>query len=175
MKTDKELVVLVDENDNPVGTAMKDEVHGKDTPLHRGFSVFLFDEKGRLLVQRRALSKQTWPGVWSNSCCGHPAPDESYEDAVRRRVKYELGCEVRDLKKVSDYRYRFERSGVVENEICPVYVGKVKSDEVKVSPQEVEEIDWFEWEEFLDELAENPGEKWSEWCREESLLVAPLR
>ena len=63
----KEEVVLVDENNNPVGAMPKSAVHGKDTPLHRGFSVFLFNKKGELLLQQRALSKITWPGIWSNS------------------------------------------------------------------------------------------------------------
>ena len=166
-----EMVVLVDEKDKPIGKMDKYEVHSKDTPLHRGFSMFVFDDDGKLLVQRRAMGKKTWPGTWSNSCCGHPMPGEAYEEAVKRRVKYELGIELLDLKKVSDYRYKFERGGVVENEICPVYMGKVDGV-VRPNPEEVMEVAWLTWDEFNQELADNPGDMWSEWCREEAELVA---
>jgi isopentenyl-diphosphate delta-isomerase type 1 len=115
----QDVVVLVDEQDNELGIMPKALVHTDKTPLHRAFSVFLFDESGKVLVTQRALTKTTWPGIWSNSCCGHPAPGESYEAAIVRRVGQELGTAISSLEKVSDYRYRFERDGVVEHEICP--------------------------------------------------------
>jgi isopentenyl-diphosphate delta-isomerase len=169
MKKNDELVVLVDKNDNQVGVELKSRVHHKQTPLHRGFSVFLFDEKGRVLVQQRAKKKKTWGGVWANSCCGHPGPGESYEQAVRRRVKKELGVEVKDLRKVSDYRYRFEREGVVENEICPIFRGKI-GDKIKADKTEVEAVEWLEWEEFLRSVKAKERD-WAEWCREEVKLI----
>lgn len=166
----EELVVLVDEEDREVGVMAKSQVHGKDTPLHRAFSVFLFNDIGEVLVQRRALTKHTWPGVWSNSCCGHPLPGEGYEEAILRRVKYELGCELRHLKKVSDYWYRFERDGVVENEVCPVYTAELVG-EIQRNSDEVEEVRWVGWEKWLDELRQDDAGVWSEWCKEEALLV----
>lgn len=164
------LVVLVDEADKPIGTALKETVHGANTPLHRGLSVFLFDSKGRVLVQKRAEQKLTWPGVWSNSCCGHPIPGETYEEAARRIVNEELGLEVKDFKKVSDYRYRFERGGVVENEICPVYMGKALG-EARIKTSEVSDFKFMEWEKFKKALNNDSKEEWSEWCKEEAELV----
>lgn len=169
----EELVVLCDEEDNEIGACPKDEVHHRETPLHRAFSVFLFNDKGEVLVQQRAMGKKTWPGVWSNSCCGHPLPNESREEAIARRVKFELGVEVRELNKVSDYRYRFERDGVVENEVCPVYMGKVAGD-VRANFDEVMDYKWVNWEEWLEELRSDGSNKWSEWCKEEAELVAQV-
>jgi isopentenyl-diphosphate delta-isomerase type 1 len=164
-----ELVVLVDEQDREIGTAVKRQVHTDKTPLHRAFSVFLFDTKGRFLVTRRALDKITWPGVWTNSCCGHPAPGEGYEEAIRRRVREELGVLIENLEKMGDYRYRFERHGIVENEICPVYKATV-AGEIKADPKEVQAWQWRDWVDWQAELREDkPGAqgKWSEWCKEE--------
>ncbi len=166
-------VVLVDEMDRPIGTAAKNEVHTAHTPLHRGLSVFLFDNNGKVLVQQRALRKQTWPGVWSNSCCGHPQPGETYDQAVLREVKEELGLEIQDLKKVSDYRYLFERDGMVENEICPVFMGTAVG-EVTLDPSEVADYKWMKWEDFKQALKDDSDGTWSEWCKEEATLVDKL-
>jgi len=164
-----EQVVLVDEQDRELGVSKKSEVHGKRTPLHRAFSAFLFNENGQVLVQQRAKSKKTWPRVWSNSCCGHPAPGEGYEEAILRRVKEELGLEVFNLEKVVDYRYRFERDGIVENELCPVYRGKVTGDP-RPRASEVEDWKWVSWNDLLSELITDREGVWSEWCKEEVKL-----
>ena len=102
-----DLVVLLDERDLPVGEAPRRSVHTDRTPRHLAFSCYLFDERGRVLLTRRALEKATWPGVWTNSCCGHPRPGETAEDAVRRRVFQELGAGVDGLELVlPDFGYR---------------------------------------------------------------------
>ena len=101
--------MLLDEDGNAVGVADKHAVHHAETPLHLAFSCYVLDADGRLLVTRRALAKATFPGVWTNSCCGHPAPGEDVEAAVVRRVGQELGLSLRDLRLVLPrFRYRAE-------------------------------------------------------------------
>ncbi len=143
MSTEAELVVLVDEGGNPVGTAPKVSVHTTETPLHLAFSCHVTNANGEVLITRRALSKKTWPGVWTNSFCGHPGPDESMDDAIRRRALQELGLEIRDIRvALPDFRYRaVDASGIVENEICPVFAATAVG-EPDPSPDEVCEWRW---------------------------------
>lgn len=145
VEADQELVVLLDERRQPIGTAPKSTVHTRSTPLHLAFSCHLVDDDGRMLVTRRALSKIAWPGVWTNACCGHPAPDEPMESAVRRRLQHELGVEVRGLElSLPDFAYRaVDASGIVEHEVCPVFVGRVVG-ELRPDPAEVAEWQWVE-------------------------------
>lgn len=164
-------VVLVDRNDRKIGVMEKGKVHGKQTPLHRAFSVFLFNNKGELLVTRRATNKKTWGGVWTNSFCGHPAPGETRIRAIHRRGKEELRIKIYDLRKISNYRYRFEKDGIVENEICPVYIGHVGAGILQPNKQEVEDWKWMEWAEFKKELKNDKTDVWSPWCKEEAELV----
>src|SRR3954451_3541728 len=104
---EEELVVLLAEDGQQLGSAAKELVHHANTPLHLGFSCYLFDGRGRVLVTRRALSKRTWPGVWTNSFCGHPAPGEELVAAVRRRARRELGVTIDDpVCVLPDFRYR---------------------------------------------------------------------
>jgi isopentenyl-diphosphate delta-isomerase len=142
---DPELVVLLADDGSPIGTADKRTVHGTDTPLHLAFSCHLSDDDGRLLVTRRALGKRTWPGVWTNSFCGHPAPGERMQEAVARRALEELGVTVSALElAVPDFRYiATDAAGVVENEICPVYTATTQ-DDVVPDPDEVMEFRWVD-------------------------------
>lgn len=153
-----DLVVLVDERGRDAGSAPRLEIHGSDTPLHRAFSLYLFDDRGRLLLTRRALTKVTWPGVWTNSCCGHPRPGEDYAAAIRRRVREELGVGVSDLRvALPDFAYRAtDFSGVVENEVCPVYVGRIIG-EPEPDPTEVMDHQWLGWEDYVSAAARTPG------------------
>lgn len=139
----EEQVVLLDDAGDPLGTADKATVHGPETPLHLAFSCHVSDAEGRLLVTRRALGKRTWPGVWTNSFCGHPAPGEAMEDAVARRALDELGLTVVDLQLVlPDFRYlAVDASGIVENEVCPVFTAQTL-DDVLPDPDEVMEYRW---------------------------------
>ncbi|GAA1441494.1 isopentenyl-diphosphate Delta-isomerase [Leifsonia poae] len=145
MTAPREQVVLLSDDGTPVGVADKATVHTDDTPLHLAFSCHLFDGEGRILVTRRALGKLTWPGVWTNSFCGHPAPGEAMEDAVERRAQDELGAAIDNLTiALPDFRYRaIDASGVVENEICPVYTATV-AGELAPAPSEVVEWEWVD-------------------------------
>jgi isopentenyl-diphosphate delta-isomerase len=145
MAPQTEQVVLLDDAGNNIGSADKATVHTHDTALHLAFSCHVFDTDGQVLVTRRALSKLTWPGVWTNSFCGHPAPGESIEDAIARRAQLELGIGVRELNLVlPDFRYRaVDASGIVENEVCPVYRA-VTTDAVVANPAEVAEWQWVD-------------------------------
>jgi len=165
-KTNKQLeeyVVLVDKKNRVLDTAPKLETHNNNTPLHRGFSLFLFNKKGELLLQQRSSKKKTWPLVWSNSCCGHPALDESNVDAAKRRAKFELGIsDVNIFEIISDFRYKVELDGIVENEICPILVG-FTNQEPRINKDEVNDIAWIKWNEFIENIKKNP-DKYSEWC-----------
>ena len=164
-------IVLVDEDNQPVGTASKLAAHDSDTVLHRAFSVFIFNSKGELLLQQRARSKKTWPGVWSNSCCGHVMMHEAPSKAAARRLGFELGLTGVELEMaLPDFRYRAEKDGIVENEICPVLVGFTNAVPVP-NPSEVASIRWVNWNEFLASLSE-PGNEISPWAIEEVQLLA---
>ncbi|WP_435202057.1 isopentenyl-diphosphate Delta-isomerase [Janibacter sp. GS2] len=149
-----DLVVLLDEAGRPCGTFPRASVHTADTPLHQAFSCHLFDEDGRVLLTRRALGKRAWPGVWTNAFCGHPRPGEDTADAVRRYARHELGIAVRDLDCVLPaFRYRaVDPSGVVENEVCPVYLARHDTQDgpaLAANPDEVAETRWMTPEEML--------------------------
>lgn len=165
-----EQVVLVDDNNNPIGVADKDTVHTDHTPLHRGFSLFLFNSKNQLLLTQRALHKKTFPGVWTNTVCGHPAPSELVENAARRRLREELGITPGEIKVVSPYRYRFaDKNGIVENEICPILVTFSDVPPV-VNETEVADWKWIPWKDFLAEIQKMP-QIFSPWCIEEAKIV----
>ena len=151
-------VVLVDDSGLPLGSAPRIEVHTDETPLHLAFSTYLFNARGEVLLTRRALGKKTWPGVWTNSCCGHPRPSESLEDAARRRIREELGLTVGPLVPLlPEFRYRaVDASGIVENEICPVFAGYVTEADPRPDPDEVAEWAWLPWEKFVAAITATP-------------------
>ena len=142
---DAELVVLLDDDGRAIGTAPKTSVHGTHTALHLAFSCHVMNEDGQVLVTRRALGKTTWPGVWSNSFCGHPRPAEPVLSAVHRRAEYELGIGLSDIELALPlFRYRaVDTSGIVEHEVCPVYVART-TDEPTLNPLEVVDAKWVD-------------------------------
>ena len=166
-----ERVVLLDEDGHAVGTMDKRDVHHLETPLHLAFSCYVFDGAGALLVTQRALHKQTFPGVWTNSCCGHPAPGESLEDAVRRRVRQELGLDLDDVRLLLPaFRYRVAAAdGTVENEMCPVFVATT-ADSVRPDPDEVAATAWEPWPAFRAAVLDGSREI-SPWCRDQVVLL----
>ncbi|MDS1270839.1 isopentenyl-diphosphate Delta-isomerase [Lipingzhangella sp. LS1_29] len=147
MSHTSELVVLLDDELNRIGSTDKDTVHTTQTPLHLAFSCYVEDRAGNVLMTRRALSKRTWPGVWTNSFCGHPAPEESMDAAVQRRAVEELGLQVHDIRTaLPDFRYRAESpEGIVENEFCPVFLATAY-EQPTPNPSEVAQYVWVPWE-----------------------------
>lgn len=137
-------VVLLNPDGTVAGRAPKEALHTDETPLHLAFSCHLVDDDGRILLTRRALGKRSWPGVWTNAFCGHPQPDEPMERAIHRHARSELGIELDGLRvEAPDFRYRaVDASGVVENEICPVFSAKA-SGPLDPDPDEVVEWQWI--------------------------------
>jgi isopentenyl-diphosphate Delta-isomerase len=171
MKTglrEPELIVLVDETGQPIGSAEKLAAHHSDTPLHLAFSCYVFDGHGSFLVTRRALSKKVWPGVWSNSVCGHPAPGETMSAAIGRGLRRELAMTARDLKVVlPSYTYKAPPfRGIVEHEVCPVYVARAES-EPRPNPTEVEAAKWVSWEDFVTAAEADTTGAYSWWCKDQ--------
>lgn len=151
-----EQIVLVDESNNEIGIAPKLASHHKSTPLHRAFSCYIFDQSGNFLMTRRALSKKVFPGIWTNSLCGHPAPGESFEEAVVRRAGFELGTTVSKIRPIlPKFRYKADMAGIVENEFCPVFQATLNG-ELAPNPAEVEDIKWVTWADYVDRIQTRP-------------------
>lgn len=163
----EELIVLVNDQGEDIGSAPKLASHHADTPLHRAFSCYIFNDNGELLITQRALSKKVWPSVWTNSVCGHPAPGESFEAAIERRAEQELGMQVSDIQVVlPDYHYHTPPyNGVIENEICPVYIAKLKT-QPQPNPDEVENMQWLSWPGYADFLKDN-ADQCSYWAKDQ--------
>ncbi len=161
-------VILLSESGEPIGTCPKELVHTKDTALHQAFSCHVFNERGHVLVTRRALGKKTWPGVWTNSFCGHPQPDEPMEAAILRHARHELGMTVKSIEPLLPrFRYRaVDASGIVEYEICPVF-SAIVSSEVKINPDEVMDYQWVDPAQLGTSLAATPW-AFSPWLVEQS-------
>ncbi|GAA2871722.1 isopentenyl-diphosphate Delta-isomerase [Paenarthrobacter ilicis] len=153
-----EMVVLLDDAGNHIGEAPKATVHTKDTPLHLAFSCYLLNEAGEVLLTRRSPEKKTWPSVWTNSFCGHPAPGEDFEDAVMRRAQFELGVDANRIElTLPHFRYRaVDPTGIVENEICPVYIARI-SGTPQPNPAEVADWAWISPALLADALDHTPA------------------
>src|SRR4051812_3221535 len=160
MKSKK--VILVTEQDEATGTMEKMEAHEKGL-LHRAFSVFIFNSKGELLLQRRALTKYHSSGLWTNTCCSHPRPGEDTKLAAQRRLKEEMGLELQlEYKTKFTYKTNFENT-LTEHEVDHVFVGKTDSDP-KINLEEVEAFEWKSLSEIKKEIASNP-EKFTSWFK----------
>lgn len=167
MSEPEEHVVLLDETGASTGTALKSTVHHRATPLHLAFSCYVFDAAGSLLVTQRAAAKTTWPGAWTNTVCGHPAPGEGMRSAVQRRAADELGIRLAGLRPILPaFRYRAVMpNGVAENEICPVFAA-VTTDEPRPNPAEVDDARWVPWPLFRDDVISRHREV-TPWCTEQ--------
>ncbi|GAA4611628.1 isopentenyl-diphosphate Delta-isomerase [Actinoallomurus liliacearum] len=169
---DDERIVLLGADGHAIGTAPKASSHHGATPLHLAFSCYLVDPAGRILITQRAHGKRTFPSVWTNSCCGHPAPGEGLRDAVRRRVRLELGLEIESMTLIlPEFRYRATAAdGVVEYELCPV-VRAVADGDLRLHSEETAAADWRDWESCV-ALVDDPSA--SPWYREQMAQLIPL-
>ena len=160
-----EELILVNEDDSEVGFCDKVACHVGSGKLHRAFSVFIFNSKGELLIQRRAEGKMLWPGFWSNSCCSHPRRGEDIEDAAARRTVEELGIAC-SLRYICKFRYaaNFEDVGS-ECEVCSVFVGRC-DDEIVVDSDEISDFCWIGKADLLDDVFSN-SEKYTPWFLKE--------
>jgi len=155
-------LILVDEQDQPVGTCEKMEAHQKGL-LHRAFSVFLFDCAGRMLLQQRALHKYHSGGLWTNACCSHPYPDEDTSAAATRRIQEEMGF-VTPIEKAFDFTYRAELdNGLTEHEFDHVFVG-IYEGEVAPNAQEVMDYCYLSLSEIEKQL-DVRSERYTEWFK----------
>ncbi len=157
-----ERVILVDAKDTPIGTADKLEAH-RSGGLHRAFSAFVFNDRGELLLQRRAEGKYHSGGLWSNTCCSHPRPGEETEPAARRRLMEEMGFSC-PLETVTAMVYRAQvGGGLVEHEYDHLLVGRWNG-RPSPDPEEVEDWRWADMDELRDEVARHPR-RFTYWFR----------
>jgi len=158
----QEQVILVDELDNAIGTMEKMEAHEKGL-LHRAFSVFIFNDKGELLLQQRAITKYHSAGLWTNTCCSHPRPSETTLDAAKRRLKEEMGltCDV-NHKTSFIYKTNFD-NGLIEHEFDHVFFGNC-DQEPSINPEEVESYLWMDVIIIIDDIKRDP-EKYTSWFK----------
>ena len=157
-----ENVILVDEADNPLGECEKLAAHQNGGQLHRAFSVFVFDGQGQLMLQRRALEKYHFGGLWTNTCCSHPRPGETSLAAAQRRLTEELGFTVA-LTEVGSFLYRAEdaTSGLTEHELDHVFFGRFDGEPIP-NPAEVMDWRWQAMDEVEAELSVHP-ERFTPW------------
>ena len=158
-------LTLVDGRDNVIGYEEKEKCHDGEGLLHRAFSVFLFNERGEVLIQQRSAAKRLWPLYWSNSCCSHPAKGEDYQEAARRRLKEELGisCPLTLLYKFV-YQAAYGSAGS-EHELCAVLVGQ-SSEAIKLDPGEVADFRWIDLGALAAEIGRSP-ESFTPWTKME--------
>lgn len=165
VSSESEKLILVDSNDNELGTITKAAAHDGKGVLHRAFSIFIFNSRGELLLQQRSGEKRLWPLYWSNTCCSHPRAGEDMPTATVRRLEQELG-----MKTKLTYLFKFEYQAHFgaagsEHELCSVYVGK--SDATPQShPAEIAGLKWLSVEAVTKELAaDTKNERYTPWFK----------
>lgn len=153
-------VVLVDRNDKQTGTEEKISAH-RGGRLHRAFSIFIFDGRGRMLIQRRAGRKYHCAGLWTNTCCSHPRPGEAVERAAHRKLRQELGFDT-ELREILSFIYKARfKNGLTEHEFDHVFVGRFDGNP-KPNPEEADEVRWVDPDWIEKDVKQNP-EKYTPW------------
>jgi len=159
--TDK--IILVDKKDREIGSEFKLKAH-QEGKLHRAFSIFVFNSKGELLLQRRAFKKYHSGGLWTNSCCSHPKLNEETLSAAHRRLTEELGFDCK-LSELFSFIYKAKMDkGLIENEFDHVFVGEY-AGEPKINKDEVEETKWVSYNFLIKDISKNP-QNYTYWFKE---------
>lgn len=150
-------LVLVNKNDKIIGFDTKEKCHEGKGLLHRAFSVYIFNNKDQLLIQKRSRFKNLWPLCWTNSCCSHPHKDEDYVVAGERRVREELGIECR-LRMVDQFQYqaKYKNKGS-ENELCAILLGRYNG-KINANTKEIDSWKWISIDRLKKDIEENPSE-----------------
>ncbi|MEK6837593.1 MAG: isopentenyl-diphosphate Delta-isomerase [Nanoarchaeota archaeon] len=155
-------VILVDGKDNPVGKEEKLEAH-RQGKLHRAFSIFVFNSKGEVMMQKRHRNKYHSGGLWTNTCCSHPRPDESVLQAAHRRLKEEMGFDC-ELKEAFSFVYEVKLDkGLIEHEFDHVIIGKFDGAP-KVNAEEAEDWNWMKIDELHRDVKANP-QNYTRWLQ----------
>ena len=156
-------LVLVNEKDKKTGLAEKKKAHLGKGMLHRAFTVFIFNSRNELLIQKRSKNKFLWPLIWEASCSSHPLPGENYIAAAKKRLKKELGFACK-LKLSGRFQYQANYKNVgAENEVCAFLIGKY-TGKIKPNPKEVAECKWVKLEELKRNLKKN-SKKYAPWLK----------
>lgn len=151
-----EKIILVDKNDNKIGTGEKMQVH-RDGTLHRCFSIFVFNSKNEMLLQKRAKEKYHCGELWTNTCCSHPRAGELLTEATHRRLQEEMGFDC-ELKEIGSFIYKAKfDNGLTEHEYDHVFTGKF-DDEPKLNPEEADDYKWINLENLKKEIKKNPAD-----------------
>jgi isopentenyl-diphosphate delta-isomerase len=162
LSLEREEVILVDENDRPLGIAPKLAAH-RNGQLHRAVSVQLRDWQGRLLLQKRHIGKYHSGGLWTNTCCGHPRSGETAIGAAQRRLTEEMGIAC-PLSPLFSTRYRADLDhGMIEHEVVHVFGGRYEG-EVRPNPTEADDFAWLTLQELTSDIARAPN-SYSIWFR----------
>ena len=159
----EEEVILVDKHDVEQGAMEKIEAHKNGGTLHRAFSVFVFNTKGELLLQRRALHKYHSGGLWTNTCCSHPRPGETVREAGHRRLEEEMGMQCK-LVELFSFEYKAELDGgMTEWELDHVLLG-LSNKEPSINEEEVAEFKYMPLDDIDEDLNKNP-QNYTEWFK----------
>ena len=165
VSSEDEELILVDRDDTEIGHLSKALCHDGKGVLHRAFSLFLFNDSGELLLQKRGESKRLWPGFWSNSCCSHPRRGESMQVATLRRLSDELNIET-SLEHVYKFCYTADYGDAgSENELCHVYLGKVRGD-LQPNDSEISDVRFVSVRKLEAELAQS-AQRFTPWFKQE--------
>ncbi|MEM0106610.1 MAG: isopentenyl-diphosphate Delta-isomerase [Candidatus Micrarchaeaceae archaeon] len=157
-----EKVILVDDADNEIGTEEKIEAH-KKALLHRALSICVFNDKGEMLIQKRNINKYHSGGLWANTCCSHPRPNEKTEDAAHRRLVEEMGFDCKLEEKMHFIYFAKLDHGLTEHELDHLFIGRYNG-EVKPDPNEVEDYKWISLEELKKDM-QGHGDKYTAWFK----------